>query len=99
MDRRLAAATAVGLAGADAVGAFRPRRVPEPRRALRELDGADIGDHGVAARHSWGARCGDDAWSAKLRLLPGRAADHDLAVLEECPPVRRVQAAHRVAGP
>src|SRR2546427_7571257 len=98
MDRRLAAATAVGLAGADAVRAFRPRRVPEPRRALRELDGADFGDHGGAARHSWGARCGDDAWSAKRRLLPGRSADHDRAVLEERHPDRRVRARPRSAG-
>ena len=58
MDRHLAAGAAVGLAGAAALRALDPRRVPEPRRAVRELVDSDLGDHGRAARRARRARRG-----------------------------------------
>ena len=61
MDRHLAAGATVGLAGAAAVRAFDPRGVPEPRRAVRELVGADLRHHGGAARRPRRARRGDSA--------------------------------------
>src|SRR6266852_4225563 len=95
MDRHLVAGTTVGIAGPYAVRAFDSGRVFKPRRAVRELDGADFGDHGGAAWNSWCGRGGDGATPRKRRLLPGRSAGHDGIVVEERHPDRRVRARSR----
>ena len=95
MDRPLAAGATVGFAGASALRALDPRRVPVPRGAVRELVDSDLGDHGRAARRARCARRGHGAGTGERRLLPGRPADDDRSVGEERHPDRRVRAGPR----
>jgi multidrug efflux pump len=85
----------VATATVDSAGAIAVRAsllVLLPGGALRKLVDSDFGDHGRAARRPWRARRGQRASPGERRLLPGRPADHDRPVVEECDSDRRVRA-------
>ena len=83
---------------ADPLRAVAARRVPLPRRALRELVDSGLGHARRAARRA--RRGGRDAarQASERRLLPGRSARDDRPRREERDPDRRVREGPRGAG-
>src|SRR5207244_409996 len=90
---------ALGRAGADAVRALDPGRVPLPRRTLRELEHSGRGADGRARGPHRQHRRGVAARPAERRVLQGRAHHYHRAVSEECDPDRGIRRHTAARGP
>ena len=82
-----------------ALGARRADGVPDPRRAVREVVAAAVGDAGAAVRHLRRARRGVAARADQRRVLPDRPGDAARPRGEERDPDRRVRGAEARGGP
>ena len=98
VDRPLVRGAALRRERAGALRAVAARRVPVPRRAVRELVDPGVGDARRAARRA--RRGGRDAARRprERRLLPGRPAHDDRPLGEERDPHRRVREGAARAG-
>ncbi len=91
VDRPLLPGAHGRVAGRPALRLLGARHLPGPRRALRELDGADLDRSGAAARRA-GRRAGVlAARPAQRRLLPDRPAHRPRPDHQERDPDRAVR--------